>query len=138
MGLGIMALGGVLVREAMLIKVAAHNAKMGPASFLWFCAAMLLLCGGIVAYKGFKSPPDTGNEMRGPLIILAGLAASVFLLEPIGFIPTAAIIFATSANGLGSNRIVRDLCIGIIISVVAYVVFGLGLGLRLPLGSLFT
>ena len=138
LGLGIMAVGVLLAVEAATIKVGPLYAKVGPGAFLWFSAALLLLCGAVVAYKATQNPPDSGNELRGPLTILAGLAASVFLFEPIGFIPTATLIFATTANGLGSNRILRDLAIGLVISIIAYVVFGLGLGLRLPLGSLFT
>jgi putative tricarboxylic transport membrane protein len=138
LGLGIMAVGVLLAVEAATIKVGPLYAKVGPGAFLWFSAALLLLCGAVVAFKATQNRPDSGNELRGPLIILAGLAASVFLLEPIGFIPTATLIFTATANGLGSHRILRDLAIGLVISIIAYVVFGLGLGLRLPLGNLFT
>jgi putative tricarboxylic transport membrane protein len=138
LGFGIMALGVLLAYEAATIKVGPLYAKVGPGAFLWFSSALLLACGAVVAFKALKNPPDTGNELRGPLTILAGLAASVFLFEPLGFIPTATVIFATTANGLGSNRVLRDIGIGIVVAVIAYVVFGLGLGLRLPVGNLFT
>jgi putative tricarboxylic transport membrane protein len=137
LGLGIIALGILLAYEAATIKVGPLYAKVGPGAFLWFSSVLLLLCGAVVSYKSLKNPADTGNELRGPLTILAGLAASVFLFEPLGFIPTATLIFATTANGLGSNRILRDIAIGIVIAAIAYVVFGLGLGLRLPVGYMF-
>jgi hypothetical protein len=37
---------------------------------------------------------------------------------------------------MGSRRPIRDLCLGLVFSVVLYVIFTAGLGLRLPEGVL--
>lgn len=137
-GLGIMLVGLVIGYQASTVKVIPLYAKVGPAAFLWFAAALLLLCGAIVAYRAWNKPADSGNELRGPLLIMAGLVLSVVTLEPFGFIPTAAMIFTLTAMGMGSRKPLRDVAIGVVLSAVAFVVFGWGLGLRLPLGSLFT
>jgi putative tricarboxylic transport membrane protein len=138
MGLGIVFVGLVIGYEAGTIKVGPLYAKVGPAAFLWFASFLLVLCGAVVAYRSRTSPLDTTTELRPPLTILAGLAASVFTMVPFGFIPTATLIFVVTANGLGSRKTVRDVLIGVALSIFAYFVFAKGLGLRLPMGSLFT
>ena len=140
LGLGIIAVGVVIAIEAATIRVGPLYAKVGPGAFLWLAAGLLILCGGIVANRSTKAAETNAvvTELRGPATILAGLAASVVLLEPLGFIPTATLIFATTANGLGSAKTVRDLLIGVIISAIAFAVFKWGLGLRLPVGFLFS
>ena len=137
-GLGLVVAGLVIAYEAMTLKVGPLYAKVGPAAFLWFSAALLCLCGAIVAYKGFAEAPVSGIEISKPLTILAGLALSVVLMEPLGFIPAATVIFVLTARGMGSERLLRDAIFGVLLSATAYIVFGVGLGLRLPLGSLFT
>lgn len=136
-GLGIIVVGIIVAIEAATIKVGPLYAKVGPAAFLWFAAGLLAVCGGVVAYRSLNNPPDTGNELTGPAIILAGLAASTFLMEPVGFMPTATLIFVLTARGMGSTAWKRDMLIGIVLSAVAFVVFGWGLGLRLPAGAIF-
>ncbi len=138
MGLGVVAIGLVIGWEAGTIQVGPLYSKVGPSAFLWFASGLLILCGAIVTFRALQNPPDIGNELRGPGIILAGLASSVFLIEPLGFIPAATIIFVATANGLGSRSWLRDLLIGAVLSAVAFVVFAWGLGLRLPMGTLFT
>lgn len=138
MGLGIIIIGLVIGYEAATIKVGPLYAKVGPAAFLWFSAALMVVCGAAVALRARTSPSSGTNELRPPLTILAGLAASIYTMEPIGFIPTATLIFTVTANGLGSRKTVRDVVIGLALSTIAYVVFAKGLGLRLPLGNLFS
>jgi putative tricarboxylic transport membrane protein len=138
MGLGIVVVGAVMAWQATTIKVIPLYAKVGPAAFLWFAAGLLLLCGLIVAVRALRLPPVDGNEIAGPLVILAGLAASVLLMDRIGFIPTATMVFTLTAFGLGSRSLLRDAGIGLVLAALAFVVFGMGLGLRLPLGSLFS
>lgn len=138
LGLGIIALGLVIAREAMGINVSPIYAKVGPAAFLWFSAGLLGLCGALVAWHGHASAPVEGHELYGPAVIMAGILLSVFTLEPFGFIPAAAVLFLLTAHGLGSRSWLRDLLIGIVLSAVAYFVFSRGLGLRLPAGTLFT
>jgi hypothetical protein len=112
---------------------------VGPAAFLWVAAGLLVLCGSLVAWHSFKSvPSETTSEIGGPLVILAGLLASPLLMAPLGFVPTAAVIFTATAYGLGSRKTVRDSVIGIALSTIAFLIFSFGLNLRLPTGSLFS
>lgn len=138
MGLGLIIVGLIIGYEAGTIKVGPLYAKVGPSAFLWFAAGLLVLCGAIVAYKSSNNAKESTSEICPPLTILAGLAASIYTMEPAGFIPTAVLIFATTANGLGSRKLLRDLIIGLILAITAHIVFAKGLGLRLPVGYLFS
>lgn len=139
MGLGIVAVGLAIAWAAMSVKVIPLYARVGPAAFLWFAAALLVLCGGLVAWHSLKpAMSETTSEIGGPLVILAGLLASPLLMVPLGFVPTATVIFTATAHGLGSRRTVRDTIIGIALSTIAFLVFSFGLNLKLPMGSLFS
>jgi putative tricarboxylic transport membrane protein len=139
MGLGIIGAGLVIGWAALSVKVIPLYARVGPAAFLWVAAGLLALCGGLVAWHSLKPvPSETTNEIGGPLVILAGLLASPLLMAPLGFIPTAAVIFTATAYGLGSRKTLRDAIIGIALSTIAFLIFSFGLNLNLPTGSLFS
>lgn len=139
MGLGTIAAGLVVGSTALSVNVIPLYAKVGPAAFLWFSGGLLVLCGALVAWYAQKPPADAvPSEIRGPLVIMAGLIASPLLMGPLGFIPTATVIFTATAYGLGSRRTLRDAAIGAILSTVAFFVFAHGLNLRLPMGTLFS
>lgn len=136
MGLGLVVCGLVIGWQASGLKVAPAYARVGPAAFLWLSSGLLVLCGAIVAMRAHRAPVEEGSELGGPLTLLAGLAASVFLMERIGFILSATILFVLTARGLGSRKPLRDVIIGFIMCVLAYILFAKGLGLRLPTGGL--
>jgi putative tricarboxylic transport membrane protein len=137
LGLGIVLVGGIIGWQATVLKIAPIHVKSGPAAFLWIAAALLIACGLVVAWKAATKPPDQGFELRGPIEILAALGLSAALMNRIGFIPVAILVFMLTSHALGSTRIVRDIIVGVVLSIFAYVVFAMGLGLRLPLGDLF-
>lgn len=136
-GLGIAIAGLIVGLEAASIKVIPLYAKVGPAAFLWCASALLLLCGVWVAWQA-KGEPSEAADWRGPAAIMFGLLQTVFLLEPLGFVISSAVLFVMTAWGLGSRRWLRDGAIGLAISALAFVVFRYGLGLRLPVGALFS
>jgi putative tricarboxylic transport membrane protein len=138
MGLGLILIGLVIGYEAATIKVGPLYAKVGPAAFLWFSGLLLVVCGAVVAFRSRTTPEVSSNELRPPLTILAGLAASIYTMEPLGFIPTATMIFVVTTIGLGSRKTSRDIMIGLLLAIFAYLVFAKGLGLRLPTGDLWS
>ncbi|MFN0194447.1 MAG: tripartite tricarboxylate transporter TctB family protein [Aestuariivirga sp.] len=137
LGLGIVLAGAIIGWQATGVKVAPIYAKVGPAAFLWFAAALLIVCGLIVAWRAAARPVDEGFELRGPMEILLALGVAAGLINLIGFIPVAILVFVLTSHALGSTRLVRDIIVGVILSIVAYLVFAMGLGLRLPLGEVF-
>src|SRR5690349_11307891 len=159
LGLGVTALGAFILFEAGAIKVAPVYAKVGPRDIPILFGTILAVLGLALAWQSWraKSPtrldppsvmdapgslldaPGTGGDVTDwlPLgAIAAGLVQQILLLEPLGFVPTAAILFFCVAFGFGSRRYLRDALIGIVLAIVSYVGFVNVLGLHLPAGIL--
>jgi putative tricarboxylic transport membrane protein len=58
------------------------------------------------------------------------------LLKPLGFVPAGVILFWSVAFAFGSRRYGRDLLVGLLLVLFAYLGFTYGLGLQLPPGIL--
>ena len=74
--------------------------------------------------------------MESVAIIVAGLIAHMNLLKPLGFVPAGLILFWSVAFAFGSRRYGRDVIVGLLLALFAYVGFTYGLGLQLPPGIL--
>jgi putative tricarboxylic transport membrane protein len=68
----------------------------------------------------------------GAAWVTAGLVGVAVLINLIGFVLAAGLLFACSARGFGSRRPVKDLAIGIALTLPIYWLFNAGLGVSLP------
>ena len=50
----------------------------------------------------------------------------------IGFVPASAVLFTVAARLLGSRRMLRDTCIGVLTAALLFGAFTRGLGVDLP------
>ena len=66
----------------------------------------------------------------GTLVIYA------FALNPAGYIIATTIFFPVCARWMGSTRPLRDIAVGLVVSVVVFLFFTEVLGIRLPAGPL--
>lgn len=76
----------------------------------------------------------TYSDWRTVGLLLAGVVAFVMLLNPLGWIVSAAMLFWVVAYALGSRRPVFDVGVGLLFSSIIQLAFGAGLGLSLPSG----
>jgi putative tricarboxylic transport membrane protein len=76
----------------------------------------------------------TYSDWRTVGLLLAGLVVFVLLLNPLGWIISAAMLFWVVAYALGSRRQVFDIGVGLLFSSITQLAFGAGLGLSLPSG----
>jgi putative tricarboxylic transport membrane protein len=140
LGGGVLALGLFVGIETALLEVAPSQAAVGPRLFPLLVATGLVVVGLLVLREAFFGhiAHERGFELDWPAVALisAGLLAQIFLLEWIGWIPAAAIVFVAAARAFGSRRLGIDAAIGIGLASLAFVVFNYGLGLDLPLGTL--
>jgi len=67
--------------------------------------------------------------------IAAACLAQAVLMPLVGFVPTAALVFATGACALGSTRLLRDAVIGVAVAGALALLFGVGLHVPLPMGA---
>ncbi|MDR6415725.1 tripartite tricarboxylate transporter TctB family protein [Pseudarthrobacter sulfonivorans] len=76
----------------------------------------------------------TYSDWRTVGMLLAGVVAFVALLEPLGWIISATMLFWIVAYALGSRRRFFDIGVGLLFSSIIQLAFGAGLGLSLPSG----
>ncbi|HJR21330.1 MAG TPA: tripartite tricarboxylate transporter TctB family protein [Dongiaceae bacterium] len=148
LGLGVAALGAFLLWETGEIRVAPVYAKVGPRVIPYVVGGIMAALGLMLAWQNWRamraagSAPAHGGPEEWPdwlpiAAIAVGLIQQILLFEPLGFMPTAAILFFCVAYGFGSRRYLRDAVIAIALAVVAYVGFVHVLGLNLPAGTVF-
>ncbi|HZJ09987.1 MAG TPA: tripartite tricarboxylate transporter TctB family protein [Trueperaceae bacterium] len=147
LALALIGYGAYLMVGAGAIRVLPVYSRIGPRFFPYLVAGAALLCGVLLlieALRGRRAPPEAGEDvdllardnLRPVLVIVAGLALGAALMEPAGFVLAATLIFASVALAFGSRSIVRDLGIGLALSLVAYLSFTRLLDLTLPAGIL--
>lgn len=78
--------------------------------------------------------PETDKKSLAIGIVAFGVFA--FLLEPLGWIIAAALLFCVITMTLGAKRLVFNLAVGLVVSSAIQVAFSMGLGLNLPAGIL--
>jgi putative tricarboxylic transport membrane protein len=76
----------------------------------------------------------TYTDWRTVGLMLAGVVAFFLLLNPLGWIISAAMLFWVVAYALGSRRRFFDIGVGLLFSSITQLAFGAGLGLSLPSG----
>lgn len=81
-------------------------------------------------------PHRTVTDWRTLGLVMAGFLAFALLLNPLGWILSAALMFWTIATAMGSRSRVKDIGIALVLSCAVQVAFSAGLGLHLPAGIL--
>jgi len=137
-GLGLIAVGLALGAMTLDIKVPKIHAKVGPTVFPWVVAGGLVLIGGALAWRAWRAQrgPLQPRDLVALAILAGGLLQQILLVAWAGFVPTAAVLFAAVATAFGRRRPLIDLAIGLVLALIAYLVFTRLLGLALPAGWL--
>jgi putative tricarboxylic transport membrane protein len=68
----------------------------------------------------------------GAAWVTGGLVGVAVLINVIGFVLSGALLFVCAARGFGSRHPLRDLAIGIALTLPIYWLFNAGLGVSLP------
>jgi putative tricarboxylic transport membrane protein len=143
-GLGLIAISAVLAVGAFrfppemgFVILGAHVYPYGLAVFLGV-VGLLLSCQAVTG--GFRELADHDDESAkalpdgklGAAWVTAGLVGVAVLINLIGFVLAAGLLFVCSARGFGSRHPLRDLAIGIALTLPIYWLFNAGLGVSLP------
>ena len=143
-GLGLVAIASVIGFETIQMEVPPSYARVGPQIFPYIIATAMAITGAHIAWKSYRGEDEVAPEAEdaGPTdwksvaIIAAGLIAHMNLLKPLGFVPSGVILFWCVSFAFGSRRYGRDIIVGLLLSLFAFVGFRYGLGLQLPPGIL--
>ncbi|MFO7297489.1 MAG: tripartite tricarboxylate transporter TctB family protein [Pseudomonadota bacterium] len=147
LGLALVLIGAGLFISAQDIHVSPAVVLLGPRLFPSIVAVALVVLGIatiVVELFGSRDAAEAEGAAQTPendwpsfLTALAGPTLFLLTVEPLGFAVATALLFAAVARAFGSRRLILDLGIGILIGAVILVAFSYGLGLVLPLGSVF-
>ncbi|MGE5794303.1 MAG: tripartite tricarboxylate transporter TctB family protein [Bacteroidota bacterium] len=145
---GILALGiGVAVGTALLPSEGGY-ARIGPNFVPGVVGGGLIVVGVWLLYEalagGWRNRPDDSPAARGEhafhapafLWVTVGLFAHMILIGTAGFVIAGAVLMACVARGFGSRRLGRDLAIGFVLALAAFLFFVKFLNVGLPGGWL--
>lgn len=147
LALALIGYGVYLGVGAGAIRVLPVYSRIGPRFFPYLVAGATLLCGALLlieALRGRRAPPEAGEDvdplardnLRPVLVMVVGLALGATLMKVAGFVLASTVIFTSVALAFGSRSLLRDVGIGLALSLLAYLSFTRLLGLTLPAGVL--
>lgn len=138
LGGGLFALGALIAVETMLTPSAGRGV-VGPALFPYLISAGLMLVALSLLREAFAGhvAHDGGLELdlRAVVLVAAGLAAQFLLIEYLGWIPSAALLFVAVARAFGNRRYLLNAVFGLVLAGGTFAVFNYGLDLNLPIGT---
>jgi len=142
-GAGMVAIGIVLLTQVFAIPAEGFGLQ-GPRFFpmlavvLWLALAVTYLAQHTTALLRRRGgmPAERFDHTRAVLVLLALLVAYAFLLAPLGYWIASSLLFIGCARTLGSRNLMRDVTIGVLLSLAVYLAFTRALGVRLPEGVL--
>lgn len=142
-GVGVIAIGLILVIGALRFPPEMGFVILGAHVYPSAVALFLAGVGVVLSYQaitgGFRNLSD-GNEAGGTVDngksgaawVTAGIVSIALLINVVGFVLAAALLFVCAARGFGSRQPLRDLAIGIALTLPIYWLFNTGLGVALP------
>lgn len=150
-GIGVFFTVGIITME-----VPPGAQAPGPQFFPGLIAAASFVLAVLLAVQAFRHPeptPDTipttpgskigqnqpyraHSDWKSLGIVLAAFLAFCFLLEPVGWILSAALLFWAISFAMGSRKRLFDPALALVFSSFIQVAFSAGLGLGLPAGIL--
>lgn len=146
--LGVLALGIGAAVIAWRLPEAGGYARVGPNFMPKFVSCGIILLAIWLLAEVFtggwrEAVPDDARE-RGEhafsasafLWVSAGLFAQMALIHTAGFVIAAIVLYALVARGFGSNRVVRDAAIGLVLGLGVFLFFTKFLNVSLPAGVL--
>lgn len=144
-GIFVLLLGGLAIWQAAAIPASPIYAQVGPKAVPYAVGAGLLLLGaGLTAsalrggwswtLEEVEAAPPANRKALG--LLLAGLAANLVLIGPLGFSIAATVQFVLVAAAFGSRRLLRDLLLALVLSLAVWFGFVEGLGVNIGAGVL--
>ena len=137
---GVLAVGiGAAAITAALPSEGGYSG-IGPNFVPGLVSAGVIALGAWLLYEALtggwrNTAPHTDAFQRKRFIwVSAGLFAHMALIAWAGFVIAGAVLFACVARGFASQRVPRDLVIGLVLALVVYLFFTQVLNVNLPAG----
>ncbi|MGU3433537.1 tripartite tricarboxylate transporter TctB family protein [Actinomycetes bacterium M1A6_2h] len=144
----LVVVGVFLVVDAL--SLTAEFAKVdpvGPKLFPLVIGIAMILCSValvVATLRGSKGEPDDGEDIDTStpadwktVGLLVGLfVATIALVDLLGWVIMGALLFGGAATVLGNRHWIRNIGIGLVLSLLSFYAFYVGLGIPLPAGIL--
>jgi putative tricarboxylic transport membrane protein len=144
-GLVSLILGALYLLYTLLLPRIAISDPVGPYLFPKIIGIGAIICGIILIYMDLRKKYKAkmflneifGNKDVVYRIIFTTLAGIIYgvILEPLGYLISTAIfmvLLMVIINGI--NRIIENIGVSIVFSIVTYLIFGMFLKLSIPRG----
>jgi len=139
--------GGYVLYDASGLEDGFADQPVQPYAVSYVVGAILVLLGvllGIATARGDLPESDEGEDIdltqgtdvRTVGLLAAVLVANLALVSFLGWAITGALLFVGATRVLGSRTLVRDVCVGVALSVGSWYAFYVGLGVPIPAGIL--
>jgi putative tricarboxylic transport membrane protein len=139
--------GGYVLYDATGLQKGFADQPVQPYVFPYVVGAVLVFLGIVLAVataRGNRPEAEEGEDVdlsaKGDartVALLAGVfVVNIALIDWLGWAITGALVFAASAWVLGSRTWVRDLAIGVALSLGTFYGFYVGLNIPIPAGIL--
>lgn len=128
----------VIFFSTRAMPVTAQYARVGPTTFPYAIAAGLAALAVGTAVSALRGGfPEREPERLAPVLwIVGGLIAQILALKTLGFSIATGLLFALTARGFGRGPLWMTIPIGIVFSLVVWIIFARVLQLSLPAGPL--
>jgi putative tricarboxylic transport membrane protein len=140
--------GAAVVFDAARLDVPySQSDPVGPRTVPFIVGGLLLVCAVALAVnvlRGGRGEAEEGEdidlsaptEWRVVLPLLGAFVANILLIDVLGWVISGAMLFWGSSWALGSRQLVRDAVISVVLALVTFYGFYVGLGIPLPAGVL--
>ncbi|EYD76542.1 Tricarboxylate transport protein TctB [Rubellimicrobium mesophilum DSM 19309] len=138
--LGLIAVGlaATIAWGTWTAPAVAARTVVGPGVFPTLIALGLLGVGARLLYEAWsRSAPAVvlpPVDWPAALVVAGSLLGFLLLLERLGWIVSAALLFLAVARGFGGRAWLLNGLIGLGLAALVFLVFDTGLGLSLPVG----
>jgi putative tricarboxylic transport membrane protein len=143
-GVAVALWGGFALWKAFEIPQPTAYRPMGPRVFPVMISVALIVLGVLFVIETLRGADEAVEQHvvdehrtadhRQAAIIVGLLIGYAFLFERVGYVVTTMVFFPAVSRVLGSRRPLRDVIVGVIVSVAAFTVFTELLSIDLPEG----
>jgi putative tricarboxylic transport membrane protein len=143
----LVAVGGWVLFDALGLEDGFADQPVQPYAVPYIVGSVLVLLGVLLAVataRGDLPESDEGEDidltqgadMKTVGMLAAVLVVNLLLINFLGWAITGALLFVGATRALGSRTLLRDVCVGVALSVGSWYAFYVLLGVPIPAGIL--
>ncbi|MBK7717724.1 MAG: tripartite tricarboxylate transporter TctB family protein [Simplicispira sp.] len=135
--------GILMISVGLFVALYASNhyqvgsaTRMGPGYFPTMLGSILAVLGLVIALISLREavhvvqpPPFTPRPF---IAVIAAVALFALLIGRVGLVPATILMVIVTASGSNSFQLPRAVLLGVSLSVIAWLIFSLGLQMTLP------